>query len=439
MNKKTYLRWYFHIFNYVAKNQLNRLDFDPHEVHTQLVVVFSTGILMWAYAILALTTIASPVPGIIGTICAAVHLLSPLLIRFTNNSYISANVLLFAGIIHQSAFSYFCGGFDANTLIWYGILPLIGGVICGKRGAFTWFYISILASLVFLLLELNDHDFPYLISPIGRFWSQVLLVFGWIFLSSTIVIVYAGLRAHTEQKLQEQGQKIDDLFRVLFHDLANPLGRIAIGLSIAKKQLPDAENNRGFEIAKSASDSMIEITQNIRKMYAVSKGKANVDLILTPLNSAIDYIMKLYSIELEKKKIRIEYNFEKNSGLNLLVEPVSFNNQVLGNIISNAIKFSPENSEIFITVYPVTQDTYKIEVKDNGIGIPKILIGHLFDINKKTSRPGTAGETGTGFGMHIMKSFVEMYGGELIIESNEKQGDGQSGTTVKLILKGEWT
>lgn len=439
MNKKRYLLWYFHIFNYVAQNRLKRLDIDPREVHTQLVVVLSTGLLMWCYAILALTTIASPIPGIIGTICATVHLLSPLMFRFTNNSYLPANVLLTAGIFHQSAFSYFSGGFDSNILIWYGILPLIGGVICGKRGAITWFFISFLASLMFLLLELNGHEFPYLISPTGRFLSQAFLVFGWIFLSSTIVVVYAGLREHTEQKLHEQSQKIDDLFRVLFHDLANPLGRIAIGLSIAKKQLVDAENNRGLEIAKSASDSMIEITQNIRKMYAVSKGKANVDLSLTSLNGAVDYIMKLYATELEKKKLAVSYNFEKNAGLNLLVEPVSFNNQVLGNILSNAIKFSPENSEILITVYPVSHDTYKIEIKDNGIGIPKTMIGHLFDINKKTSRPGTAGESGTGFGMHIMKSFVEMYGGEIMVESVEKKGDGHSGTTVKLILKGEWT
>lgn len=439
MNKKWPLRWYFRIFNYVAQNRLKRLDIDPREVHTQLVVVLSTGVLMWAYAILALTTISSPVPGAIGIVCATVHLFSPFIFRFTNNSYIPANVLLTAGILHQSAFAYYSGGFDSNLLIWFGILPMIGGVICARRGVITWFIAAFTVSCGFLLLDLSGHQFPYLISPSGRFWSQFLLVFGWIFLSSTIVIVYAGLREHTEKKLNEQSQKIDDLFRVLFHDLANPLGRIAIGLSIAKKQLPDAENNRGFEIAKSASDSMIEITQNIRKMYAVSKGKASVDLSLTSLNSAVDYVTKLYSAELEKKKIKIAYNFEKNAGLNLLVEPVSFNNQVLGNIISNAIKFSPENGQVFLTVYPVTHDTYKIEVKDNGIGIPKVLIGHLFDINKKTTRPGTAGESGTGFGMHIMKSFVEMYGGELIVESVEAKGDVPSGTTVKLILKGEWT
>jgi signal transduction histidine kinase len=433
------LRWYFHIFAYVAQVRLKKNDIDPREIHTQIVVVISTGVLMWAYAILACLSISSPVAAIIGCICATVHTFSPMIFRFTNNSYISSNVLLTAGIVHQGTFSYYSGGFDSNILIWFGILPMIGGVISGRKGAVTWLYCSLVVSLAFFVLQLSGHEFPYLISKSGRLWSQALLVFGWICLSSTIVIVYAGLREHTEKLLNTQSKKIDDLFRVLFHDLANPLGRIAIGISIAKKQLPDAENNRGLEIASLASDSMMEITQNIRRMYAVSKGKGNVDLTLTPLNSAVAYILKLHSSDLERKQIKLAYHFAKNEGLNLLVEPISFNNQVLGNILSNAIKFSPPGSEINLTAYPLTHNSFAIEVKDNGIGMPQVLINQLFDLNKKTTRPGTNGESGTGFGMHIMKSFVEMYGGELIVESKEaKDETTPSGSTIKLILKGEW-
>ena len=433
------LRWYFRLYYYVAQERLKKNDIDSRDIHTQLVVVLSTGVLMWAYAFVAYFYIASPCAGVIGFMCALTHLLSPLLFRITNKSIIPTNVLLTAGIVHQATFAFFSGGFDSNIIIWFGILPMIGGVIAGKRGGLTWLALTLSVAFAFFVLQVTGFEFPYLISKHGRILSQALLVFGWIFLSSTIVIVYAELRKNTEDLLHQQSKKIDDLFRVLFHDLANPLGRIAIGLSIAKRNIPDGESNRGIEIAQQASESMMEITQNIRKMYAVSKGKANVDLSLTPLNSAVEYIMGVYAPELEKKHIKMTYHFEKNEGLNLLVEPVSFNNQVLGNIVSNAIKFSPVNSEICLNAYPVSQGAYVVEVKDNGIGIPKVLIGQLFDLHKKTSRPGTAGEPGTGFGMHIMKSFVEMYGGELQIESMEAKDDIPSGTTIKLVLKGEWT
>lgn len=432
------LRWYFALYNYVAYHRLRLNDVDRRQIHTQIVTVLCTGVLMWGYAILASFTIASPVPGIVGVACSLVHLLSPLLWRLTNNTYLISNVLLGAGIIHQSTFTYYTGGFTSNILIWFGILPLIGGMIYARKGALTWSITSALVALAFFLLHINGYQFPNLISPIGFLWSHALLVFGWVFISTTIVVVYSGLREHSEGLLHQQGQKIDDLFRVLFHDLANPLGRIAIGLTIAKKSMPSGENNRGFEIASQASEAMLEITQNIRKMYAVSKGKANVDLSMVSLNKAIEYVSRVFSPELERKELSIEYNFDKNSGLNLLVEPVSFNNQVLGNIISNAIKFSPAGSKIMINVYPMNQKSYAVEIKDSGIGMPELLIQQLFDINKKTTRPGTMGEIGTGFGMHIMKSFVELYGGQVEVESIEAQGETPSGTTIRLILKGQW-
>lgn len=422
------LRWYFILYRWIAASRLRQNDIDPRYIHTTLVVVLTTAILMWGYAFLAYFSIDSAVPGMVGFGCALIHLLSPFLYRYSNNAYLVGNVLLGAGMIHQGTFSFYTGGFMSNILIWYGILPLFGGIIGGRRGAITWFCSTVFISLIFFTLHLNDYVFPNLISPLGKVWSQAMLVFGWIFLSSTVVIVYTGLREHTEKILHQQGQKIDDLFRVLFHDLANPLGRISIGLSIAQRNFPKDEPNRGLEIARLASDSMLEITQNIRKMYAVSKGKANVDLVKLSLNSAVEYITRIYAAELEKKNISIQYNFKKYAGIAVMAEPVSFNNQVLGNVISNAIKFSPENGSITITAEYTPQKLVKVEISDKGIGIPPELIKQLFDLNKKTTRQGTHGETGTGFGMHILKSFIEMYGGQVEVESNE-------GTTVRFFLK----
>lgn len=429
------ISWYFHIFHFVAKNRLKRNDIHPREIHTQLVVVLTTGLLMWGYAFLAWFTINSPVPGLVGFAASAIHLASPLLFRFTRNSYIPLNVLLAAGALHQGTFAFYTGGFNSNILIWYGILPMLGGVCAGRKGAITWTLITVMVATVFFLLFLNGYEFPHLISTKGFVWAQSFLVFGWIFLSSSIVIVYAGLREHSEKLLQEQGQKIDDLFRVLFHDLANPLGRITIGLSIAKRQLEKGESNRGLEIASSAADSMMDITQNIRKMYAVRKGKANVDLSLTSLNSAVEYVQKIFTNELERKKLVLFYEYEKLAEVKVLVEPVSFKNQVLGNLVSNAIKFSPAGSTISISAQKGSNGTVIVTVKDQGIGIPETIKSQIFDINKKTSRPGTEGEQGSGFGMNIMKSFVDMYGGEIEIVSGEKPG---TGTIIKLFLKGEF-
>lgn len=432
-----YLKWYFFFYDFIALQRVMKADTDEREIHAHTAMVFSTGILMWSYAILAWVTISSPVPGIVGVVCSTIHLLSPLLFRFTNRTFFISNIAITAGIIHQITFSYFTGGFYSFTLKWFAILPMLSGIICGMRGALIWALITILVTTKFLIMHLIGYDFPNQISENGVVWGTALLMYGWIFLSTVMITVFILMREHSETLLQEQGRKIDDLFRVLFHDLANSLGRINIGISLAKKD--NGASSRGIEIASLAADSMMDITQSVRKMYAVSKGKAEVDLAMTSLNGSVEYLQKIFSSELEKKNLRIVYDMDKNRGVNLLVEPVSFKNQVLGNIISNAIKFSHPGGSIDIISYPMNHHYQIVEIKDHGIGMPQILISQMFDLSKKTTRPGTEGEIGTGFGMHIMKSFVEMYHGQVLIESKEAQRDSENkGTTFRLILKGEW-
>jgi signal transduction histidine kinase len=433
--EKTFQTLYSKLFKFLAREHGLKNDSDKRAIHTQLVIALTMGILMMGHTFIALNTSSSPIPGYVGLLASALHLQSPLLYRFTNNPMIPMNVLLCAGILYQSTFSYFTGGFESPLLISLGILPLLGGMIGGRRGAVFWGLISISVALGFLLLELMGHPFPRTMTPDGQFLGHTLHVFGWIILSSSIVVVYTGLREHSEMLLRDQGQKIDDLFRVLYHDLANPLGRVAIGLSLARKRMTGPDQMRGLELAKTATDNMLEVTENVRKMYTASKGNAEVDFSFCSLNSSIDYIQKIYGGDLERKKLILKFDLKAHAGLHIWIEPISFNNQVLGNIIANAIKFSPPGGTISIVAAVFSPGRVSLEIRDNGIGMPEELVKELFNLNKKTSRPGTNGEIGTGLGMHIVKSFVEMYQGELSVESRES--GVTTGTTVRLILKGE--
>lgn len=394
---------------------------------------------MWAYAITAHLTISSPVPGIVGYICALSHLLSPLLFRISSNAFAISSIMLGAGIIHQGTFSYFSGGFESYMLIWFSILPMLAGIIVGRKGAFVWSLLTCSVAGIFLLLELTGYPFPNMISAKGLLIAQALIVFGYIFLSTLLISVFLIMRENTENLLKDQGKKIDDLFRVLFHDLANPLGRISIGLNIAKKNydanLP--QTNKGIEIAETAAESMIDITQNVRKMYAVSRGKEELALTMTPLNPVLYQLKETFAEELGRKNINLIYDEKKCKHVNVLVEPISFKNQVLSNLLSNAIKFSPVGSKISINIKPINENYFNLEIKDQGIGIPPTILENLFVLNQRTSRVGTEGEKGTGFGMPIMKSFVDMYQGQIIVESQEAKEGHIPGTTFKLILRGK--
>lgn len=428
--------YYTKLFTFVAQTRLSKGDLDPHRIHCHAVIVLSTSLLMWVYAFIAYFTISSPVPGIVGIICATIHFLSPLLFRVSSSAFMVANVTIGAGIIHQGTFSYYTGGFDSFILIWFGILPLLSGLVAGRKATVAWCCITTLWAGLYLYLNLTGYSFPNLISPQGELLARIFIVFGWIFLGSSITYAVLLLYEEKETLLIEQTKKTENLFRVLFHDLAGPLSRINMGLNLANGKTDLEKKEYGIGVATKATEDMLEITQNVRKMYAINKGKLSSDLTYYPLTEAIEYVKKLYASELEKKNIRIDFDSKKYKGLNVLVEPISFKNQVLGNIISNAIKFSPPGTNIIIRAFTSASQCHIIEIADQGIGMSLSLQESLFDINKKTSRLGTEGETGTGFGMHIMKSFIELYRGKVEIESTDKT-QGKPGTIIRLFLQSE--
>ncbi len=85
--------------------------------------------------------------------------------------------------------------------------------------------------------------------------------------------------------------------------------------------------------------------------------------------------------------------------------------------MTNAIKFSPRGSTIKITTKQDVEGQIKVYISDPGVGMSTELVDDLFDLSKPTSRDGTEGERGTGFGMPLVKKFMQKYGGEISINS----------------------
>jgi signal transduction histidine kinase len=93
---------------------------------------------------------------------------------------------------------------------------------------------------------------------------------------------------------------------------------------------------------------------------------------------------------------------------------------VISNLVNNAVKFTPENGTVNISVY-LQHDQLCISVTDTGLGIPKESLPRVFDRFYRVYRPGVQ-ISGTGLGLAIVKEYVEMHGGRIEVESEEGKG-----------------
>lgn len=433
-----YIKAYLDLFGYISQKRIEKKDTDFKEIHAHLIAVLTTGVLMWTYALIAIFTISNPLAGYVGIVASSIHLLSPLLFRHTKNTFFICSLMLGVGVIHQSTFSFYSGGFNSMIIIWFSVIPLLAGLIAGKRAALVWGAIVFIVASVFLFLELTGFDYPYLISSKGEILARSVIVFGYILLSTVLIFGFLHMSHQYQESIKSERDRVINLVRVLSHDLSNPLLIIE---NYIKRILRKSESEDILRYAQKVNHSveaMKDIAGSVRNMQALSEGKYKLNIKPTSLNECISYIKFLLEDSLDEKEVVISYDYHKNRDTYIYVDPVVFKNQVLANILSNAIKFSERGGaiNIDIEVCPQNHGELKIHISDKGVGMSEEIVSQVFQSDKPTSRKGTAGESGTGYGMLIVKSFVEKFDGGINIRSTEKSDHCKDhGTIVTLSLQ----
>ena len=221
-----------------------------------------------------------------------------------------------------------------------------------------------------------------------------------------------------------------ELLHILCHDLANPFSAI---LSMMHLIQDEADFDRWRHLLISSAQNGLDLIDLVRRMRSLEER----NLVLTPVNlaDAVSEARILLQQRITEKRIRLEATVDPE--LTVLAEPVSLVSSVLNNLLTNAIKFSPTGATVQLAAEVGTGNDggnqVVITVTDHGIGMSPDLVGELFDLSRCRSRPGTCGEMGTGFGLHLVKKFATAYGGTVAVDSRE--GPDNAGTTITVVLK----
>lgn len=253
-------------------------------------------------------------------------------------------------------------------------------------------------------------------------------------------ILYARILGQTEelhcQKLviEETLIEKDTLLRILSHDLSN---QICASSGFAEILLLDLDKLKEDEremvgSIKTSLDLATNLINFSKTLIGIESGKISMSLVEKDVRKAIWEIIPTFKVPMEKKGLSFSTNFGDNPVF-IQVEPNIFCHTIMGNLISNAIKFSTPNQSIGISIKQDAKNV-QISVSNDGPGMTKTKIDTIFSIKNRTTTPGTMGEMGTGLGLPLVFKFVKLMCGEISVSSKVSLKNPNVSTTVFALL-----
>jgi two-component system sensor histidine kinase/response regulator len=228
------------------------------------------------------------------------------------------------------------------------------------------------------------------------------------------------LLAKQQQEIMRLGEIKDNLIRTVSHDLKNPIHIVMgyAGLLLDANDLsPDQIAEMALQIHKSA-DKMYRLVTNLLDLTQIEAG-VMWDFQSVSINSLMEDVLLEYLIIAQQKEIAIYWNPPDNS-IKVNGDPMRLQ-QVFNNLISNAIKYTPQGGEIFIDLWK-QDDKVFVSVKDTGLGIPADDLPHIFEKFYRVNTAVHREQEGTGLGLSIIQVIVQEHGGEVHVDSIEGEG-----------------
>jgi|GEM_PF-688942 len=223
------------------------------------------------------------------------------------------------------------------------------------------------------------------------------------------------------KEMEEINAEKDKFFSIISHDLRSPFQGL-LGLSNAMIEEFDTltldETKLFINNIHNSAKNLFNLIENLLQWSRIQRGKLDFQPVIVDLYEETLYVINLLQRNAITKNIKlinkIEEDLKVKSDINIL-------HSTLQNLVSNAIKFTPNGGEITIAAEKDVEYV-SVSVIDTGVGIAENDIKKLFRIDAQHSTLGTEKESGTGLGLIICKELIERQGGNIWVESKIKKG-----------------
>lgn len=326
------------------------------------------------------------------------------------------------------------GGADAPGFIWLAAIPITYGAAVG----FEWGLYSFFSIIIYLVAAqyLSRHGFHIgtIVYKKDEFdIERTISVIGVAAYGLTMSRYYIRHQSAAKLALETSRKETETLLRIVVHDISSPLNSSLLDLNHLMTTEPGSPDDLGTKqrIKRNLTRTSL-LLRKIKNLKSVKDGKMQLQIEPIPICSLIQEVVNELRPLAEKKNISMSFESSANNSP-VLIDSVILRSIILGNLITNAIKFSWEDSRILIKCELPNNECVRISIVDFGMGIPAEIRDNIWRIDLKTSRTGTSGESGTGYGMPLVKEFIDKMGGSIQIDGNTELGP-VSGTKVVFTL-----
>ena len=213
----------------------------------------------------------------------------------------------------------------------------------------------------------------------------------------------------------------DKMYSVIAHDLRSPMASIRMVLNLVVASVsPEVVGKELYELLDKAnreSEDVHDLLDNLLKWTKSQTGRLTVVSQDLDLNDIIPGVVEIFEMIAQTKHITL--NLQKSETPLVVNADNDMLKTVVRNFLSNAIKFSPDNSSIDI-IMGTENDYAKVSVRDHGVGIAPERLDTIF--HKGETTYGTGGEEGSGLGLQLCQDFARKNGGDCTVESVEGEG-----------------
>ncbi|MFM6929514.1 MAG: sensor histidine kinase [Bdellovibrio sp.] len=399
-----------------------------------LKIVYGMGLVMSGIFLLKFNLQNGPVlNGIIVPAWILLATLPPLcLFRFKNFFWSTITALIpLATILLSLIFA--TGGIDSPGLFWLTTAPLTMAALLGVPGVIVGNGFALGCVAIFWLLKQNGHYLNFIEAHGNYSVEKTFHLLAFLVFTSIVLYLYMRTEQRHTRNLRKENADIENLLRVLLHDIANTLSSMTYQLIRVKEEGEHPHSMQEIDKIERAVGDIGNLLTQVRHLKSVKDGKATLPIKSIPLTMILHEVFESTETVASRKGIKLSLNVPPEN-IFVQAEKTILSNVILINLLNNAIKFSHPGARIDVRAQ-LHEAHVILEIQDYGVGIPTEILNNIFNISSNTNRPGTLGEKGTGYGLPLAKEYLQMMSGKIEITSNEHATkDEPQGTKVKLTL-----